>query len=165
MNKSSIYLETTILSYLAARPSRDIIIQAHQQITWDWWESQKDNYDLYISEMVIQEIMDGDSEAVKKRQLFAENIPVLKISAGIRDLASDLIKFLRLPQRAEPDAIHLAFAINYEINFLLTWNCAHLANGLVINKLKNFEIKTASSIPVIVTPEELLSGGEDYAMD
>ncbi|MBU2600046.1 type II toxin-antitoxin system VapC family toxin [bacterium] len=165
MEKSTLYIETTILSYLAARSSRDIIVQAHQQITWDWWESQQKNYELYISEIVLQEIMRGDPEAAKKRESFTSNLAILDMSDAVRNLARELVKFLKLPKLAELDALHLSFAIEYEIDYLLTWNCSHLANGLIISKLKEFELKTSRVTPVIVTPEELLSGGEENEVE
>jgi len=115
--------------------------------------------------MVIQEIIEGDAEAVKRRQIFTNEISILSITNKVKDLANKLMKVLALPQRAEPDALHLAFAMQYDMDFLLTWNCTHLANGLIISKLKEFEIKTSQNIPVIVTPEELIPGGEDDAMD
>ncbi len=165
MRKPTLYIETTILSYLAARPSRDIIVQAHQQITWDWWGSQRKNYELYISEIVLQEIMEGNPEAAKKRKSFIDNLAILDISDAVRNLARELAKFLNLPQRAELDALHLSFAIEYEMNYLLTWNCSHLANGLIISRLKEFELETSRLVPVIVTPEELMSGGEEDEVD
>ena len=165
MEKPTLYLETTILSYLAARPSRDIIVQAHQQITWDWWESERENYELYISEIVLQEIMGGDPEAAERRQSFISNLAILDMSDAVRNLAYELAKFLNLPQRAELDALHLSFAIEYEMDYLLTWNCSHLANGLIISRLKEFELETSRLVPVIITPEELMSGGEENEMD
>ena len=165
MEKPTLYLETTILSYLAARPSRDIIVQAHQQITWDWWESERENYELYISEIVLQEIMGGDPEAAERRQSFISNLAILDMSDAVRNLAYELAKFLNLPQRAELDALHLSFAIEYEMDYLLTWNCSHLANGLIISRLKKIELETSRLVPVIITPEELMSGGEENEMD
>ena len=165
MEKPTLYLETTILSYLAARPSRDIIVQAHQQITWDWWESERENYELYISEIVLQEIMGGDPEAAERRQSFISNLAILDMSDAVRNLAYELAKFLNLLQRAELDALHLSFAIEYEMDYLLTWNCSHLANGLIISRLKEFELETSRLVPVIITPEELMSGGEENEMD
>ncbi len=160
MKISTVYIETTILSYLAARPSRDIIVQAHQQITWDWWEYQRGNYNLYISEIVLQEIIRGDIEVAKRRESFISNISILDMSEAVQELSLELIQFLKLPRNAELDALHLSFAIEYEMNYLLTWNCSHLANGLIISKLKKFELKQSRLMPVIVTPEELMSGGE-----
>lgn len=164
MEKPTLYVETTVLSYLAARPSRDIIVQAHQQITWDWWESERENYELYISEIVLQEIVEGDPIAAQRRESFMGNLVILDMSDAVRNLARELEKFLNLPKRAELDALHLSFAIEYEINYLLTWNCSHLANGLIISRLKEFELKTSRVTPVIVTPEELISGGEENEM-
>lgn len=153
------------MSYLAVRPSRDIIVQAHQQITWDWWESQRKNYELYISEIVLQEIAGGDPEAAKRRESFIGNLGILDMSDAVRNLARKLAKFLDLPKHAELDALHLSFAIEYEIDYLLTWNCSHLANGLIISRLKRFELKASRLTPVIVTPEELMSGGEENEVD
>lgn len=165
MKKPTLYIETTILSYLAARPSRDIIVQAHQQITWDWWESRRKNYELYISEIVIQEIMEGDPEAAKRRKSFISNLAILDIADEVRNLARELAKFFNLPQRTALDALHLSFAIEYEMDYLLTWNCSHLANGFMIRRLKDFEFATSRPVPVIVTPEELMSGGEENEVD
>ncbi|OIN95623.1 hypothetical protein AUJ66_08885 [Candidatus Desantisbacteria bacterium CG1_02_38_46] len=159
MKKPTLYFETTIISYLAARPSRDIIVQAHQQITADWWESCRQQYELYISEMVIQEIAIGNGEAVKRRQSFISSLKILNLTDEVHQLAKELAKFLRLPKRAEIDALHLGFAIEYEMDYLLTWNCSHLANGGIIGKLKEYELEGGRPVPVIVTPEELLSGG------
>lgn len=164
MNKPTIYIETTVISYLAAHPSRDIIVQAHQQITWEWWKAQRLNYELYISGVLLQEIMKGDIDAVTRRKSFIKDLAVLDISDEVRNLAVELTKFLNLPQRAELDALHLSFAIEYGIDYFLTWNCSHLANGRIISKLKEFELKESRIVPVIVTPEELI-GGEEYEMD
>ncbi|ODS42556.1 MAG: hypothetical protein MSIBF_04380 [Candidatus Altiarchaeales archaeon IMC4] len=164
MKKPTLYIETTILSYLASRPSRDIIVQAHQQITQDWWDSQRKNYELHISAIVLQEIARGDPDASKRRELFTDDLAILDVSDAVRNLAKELVKFLNLPQRAELDALHLAFAIEYDMDYLLTWNCSHLANGFIMSRLKEFEAKTLRSVPVIVTPEELNSTGEDNEM-
>jgi len=164
LEKPTLYLETTILSYLASRPSRDIIVQAHQQITLDWWESKRENFELYISEIVLLEIKEGDTEAAKRRESFITDLAILNMSDAVRNLAPKLTKFLNLPKRAELDALHLSFAIEYEMDYLLTWNCSHLANGLIISRLKTFELETSQSVPVIVTPEELMTGGEESEM-
>ena len=165
MEKPTLYIETTIPSYLAARSSRDIIVQAHQQVTWDWWESQRGKYELYISEIVLQEITEADIEAAKRRETFVGDLAILNMSDAVRDLARDLARFLNLPRRAELDALHLSFAIEYKMDYLLTWNCSHLANGLIISRLKQFELETSRSVPVILTPEELMSGGEENEVD
>ncbi len=165
MNKPTLYLETTVPSYLAARPSRDIVIQAHQQITWDWWKSCKENYEVYISEIVLKEIAGGDQKVAKKRHTFVKDLEILDLSEDVYQLARDLAVFLRLPKRAEMDALHLSFAVEYELDYLLTWNCAHLANGAIIRRLKKFESDHTRFVPVIVTPEELMIGGYENEMD
>lgn len=113
----------------------------------------------------MQEISGGDPGAAKKRNSYVNDLYVIDISNEVRDLAHDLTKYLNLPQRAELDSLHLAFAIEYEMDYLLTWNCSHLANGLTISKLKIFELKTSRLMPVIVTPEELMSGGEENGVE
>ncbi|RLG28783.1 DNA-binding protein [Methanosarcinales archaeon] len=101
LNKSALYLETTISSYLAARPSRDIVVQAHQQITWDWWNSCRGDYEIYISEIVLKEIAGGDQKAAERRYEFVKDLEILDISEDVRQLGRDLAVFLRLPKRAE----------------------------------------------------------------
>lgn len=165
LNKPTLYLETTVPSYLAARMSRDIVVQAHQQITWDWWNSRRENYEIYISEIVLKEIADGDQKAAERRYEFVKYLEILDISEDVRQLARDLAVFLRLPKRAEMDALHLSFATEYELDYLLTWNCAHLANGSVIHRLKKFESEHSRVVPVIITPEELMIGDYGNEMD
>jgi hypothetical protein len=165
MNKQSIYIETTIISYLAAKPSRDIIVQAHQQITHDWWDYEKDNFKLFVSEIVLQEIQVGDKEAANRRKSLIKGIEVLELKDRISKLARKLAKYLNIPPKSQLDAVLLSFAIEYQIDYLLTWNCSHLANGFIISRLKKFEQLSSRTIPVIVTPEELLLGGEKFEMD
>ncbi len=115
--------------------------------------------------MVYQEISKGDPHAVRKRESYTTDLPILAITDQVRTPAKELIEFLNLPERAKPDALHVSFAIEYQLDFLLTWNCAHLANGVIIGKLKEFERKSGKSVPVIITPEELMEGGEEIEMD
>ena len=113
----------------------------------------------------MQEIKEGDIETAKKRETFIGDLAILNMSDAVRDLARELAKFLNLPRRAELDALHLSFAIEYKMDYLLTWNCSHLANGLIISRLKQFESETSRSVPVILTPEELMSGGKENEVD
>jgi len=140
-------------------------VQAHQQVTWDWWEWHRRHYALYISEIVYQEISQGDPNAVKRRESYIADLPILELTDSVRTMAKGLIEFLNLPERAKPDALHVSFAIEYQPDFLLTWNCAHLAHGVIIGTLKEFERKSGRSVPVIITPEELMEGGEEIEMD
>ena len=136
----TLYLETTILSYLAARPSRDLIVAAHQQITYEWWHESRAKFNLFISEAVIDEIKAGDKDAATRRLAFTEGLPMLKLTDEIEILSVEYHDKLGLPQKAQMDVIHLAYVVAYEIAYLLTWNCSHLANGLVIQRLQNLVV-------------------------
>jgi predicted nucleic acid-binding protein len=138
--QSTLYLETTIPSYLAARPSRDLIVTAHQQITHDWCEQARDNFALFISEAVLDEITSGDPEAIARRQAYVENLPILKLTDEVAALAEDYQSQLKLPQNAQLDALHLAYAVVYEMDYLLTWNCKHIANGVIIQRLQSVNV-------------------------
>ena len=158
--KPRAYIETTILSYLTARPSRDLIQAAHQQITQDWWESRRGDFDLYISELVIAEISCGDPEAAKKRREIASSLPVLRSAPVAIDLADELLRLGVLPAVAADDALHLAIASVYEMRFLLTWNCRHLANAEMTESIEQAVSAWGYNPPVICTPQELMGRNE-----
>jgi hypothetical protein len=158
--KSSLYLETTIPSYLASRPSRDLIVAAHQQITHDWWLQERDNFTLFISEAVLDEISSGDPDASMRRQSFVEDLSILTLTDEVATLAKDYQNQLELPLNAQLDALHFAYAIIYEIDYLLTWNCKHIANGVIIQRLQTINMATNRHTPIIVTPEELFASPE-----
>ncbi len=156
IEKSSLYLESTIPSYLAARPSRDLIVAAHQQITHDWWYQARERFDMYISEAVLEEISAGDPDAVTRRRSFVDGLSILASTDDVADLAVEYESRLGLASVAPLDAVHLAYAAVYEMAYLLTWNCKHLANGVVIQRLQTVNLSLGRLTPVIVTPEELL---------
>jgi len=152
----SVYLESTIPSYLAARPSRDLIVAAHQQVTWDWWRTRRDEYELFISREVIGEIGRGDPEAAERRLELVAGLTSLETVDEIRTLAEAYERELGLAVGARTDLVHLAYAVLYETDYLLTWNCTHLANGHVIRRLVEVNAKTGRFTPVVVTPDVLL---------
>jgi predicted nucleic acid-binding protein len=156
----TLYLESTIPSYLAARPSRDLIVAAHQQITHEWWQQARPNFDIYISEVVVAEIRAGDPDAASRRLALVEALPILALTEEVEDLALVYQDKLGLPQRARLDAIHLACTVVHELDYLLTWNCTHIANGIVIQRLRAVNITLNWKTPIIVTPEELLASPE-----
>jgi hypothetical protein len=153
---ASVYLETTIPSYLASRPSRDLVVAAHQQITQDWWWRARQRFDLYISEAVLEEIRTGDAEAASRRLESVHGLPVLALTPDVRSLARVYSTKLRIPERARADIVHIACAVSYGIDYLLTWNCKHIANGYVIQQLLELNRELQRATPVLVTPEELL---------
>ena len=159
-SKPTLYLESTIISYLAAHPSRDLIVAAHQQITREWWDRARLKFDLYISQAVLDEISVGDPDAVSRRLALAAKLPILALTETVETLAKQYLNKLGLPRGASLDVVHLASAVVYEMDYLLTWNCAHLANGLVIKRLQKVNAILGRPTPIIATPEELLESPE-----
>ena len=151
----TVYLETTIPSYLAAGPSRDLVIAAHQQITHDWWQSALQRFDVYVSEAVLDEIRSGDPEAAARRLAIIERLPVLRLSEDVRSLVHEYDQRLGLVGRARADLPHFAFAVAYEVDYLVTWNCSHIANGEIIRRLMAANAELGRPTPLVVTPEEI----------
>jgi len=157
----SVYLETTIASYLAAQPSRDLIMAAHQQITHQWWLDARDRFDLYISDAVLNEIRGGDPDAAARRLAIVNGLPVLQLNDDVRNLVHEYDRRLGLVGRARADLPHFAFAVAYQMDYLVTWNCRHIANGEVIRRLLDANAALHRPTPLVVTPEEILSAPEE----
>lgn len=156
INKPTLYLETTIPSYLTSKSSRDLIITSHQQITREWWDNTRTNFEIYTSQAVIDEVSAGDPIFAARRLEIIANLPLLKATNEVEDLAGQYLEKLGLPNKASLDILHLAYSVAYEMDYLLTWNCAHLANGIIIRRLQNINNSLQCKTPIIVTPEELL---------
>jgi hypothetical protein len=154
--KPRVYIETTIPSYLAARPTRDLIVAAHQEITRQWWLERRNRFDLFISQFVINEAGGGDREAAKERLRLLHGIAVLEISGQVTSLAELLIARSVIPPRAAADAAHIAVAAVHAMDFLVTWNCAHLANAMMAAEIARVCTLAGCRCPVICTPEALL---------
>ena len=153
----SVYIETTIPSYLTAAPSRDLVVAGHQQIAHAWWRTAKDRFDLFTSEAVLREVRAGDPAYAARRLKVLAGIPVLPLSQEIRSLAEWYQAELRLPAKAGADALHIALAVYYEMDYLVTWNCAHIANGHVLRALMGLNHGLGRYTPLLLTPQELLS--------
>jgi hypothetical protein len=150
-----LYLETSVISYLTARPSRDLILAAHQQITGDWWDFKRQNFQIFVSQLVIQEAGAGDSEAAQKRLQALENIPLLDLTPEVLALAKALLDDGILPTQAKEDALHLAVAAVHKMDFLLTWNCRHIANPDILRRIILWHSDSSiHQFPVICTPAE-----------
>jgi predicted nucleic acid-binding protein len=155
--KPRIYLETTIISYVTAKPSRDLILAAHQELTNEWWEYRRKHFELFVSELVIQEAQAGDKAAAQKRLGILESIPLLELNEQVLSLARALMG-KAIPKKAVEDALHISLAAIHGMDYLLTWNCKHIANAE-----REHEIAAICRIhgfmpPVICTPEELMGG-------
>jgi len=154
--KPRLYLETTIPSYLTSRPSRDLIIAGHQQITREWWTERRSRFDTFISQLVIDEAEAGDPEAMRDRMKAIRDLPLLEITPEVEQLAAAILASGSIPQRAVTDAAHIAVASVHGMDFLLTWNCAHIANAAIIRTVADICRQCGHDCPVICTPEELL---------
>ena len=159
-----VYVETTIPSYLTSRLSRDIVVAAQQQITREWWDESRPYFLLYVSEAVLDECRSGDQELAQRRMSVITELPILRITNEVIKLAETYAQILEIPERAKVDAIHLSVAVTYEVDYLLTWNCKHLAHGGVRTKIHRYNRINELHEPMIVTPLELM-GGRDHEME
>jgi hypothetical protein len=152
----SVYLETTFLSYLVARPSRDLLVAAHQQATQEWWANRRSAFANCISQVVIDEISAGDPAEVQKRLAMIGGLPVLEITEAAELLTQAIMAADILPPHAVRDAAHVAVAAVHAIDYLLTWNCKHLANAQIARRITLVCEKLGRRMPIICTPEELM---------
>ena len=155
-----VYIESTIPSYVVARPSGDSVQAARQELTRDWWAICRRDFGLYISEIVMQEISEGDRDAVARRLAAVRGIPLLPMSESANSLTNDIIQSGILPARAARDAAHIAIASVHGAEFLLTWNCKHIANAVNYSRLRSIAENGGFQLPVICTPEELSHYGK-----
>ncbi len=153
----TVYIETSIPSYLTARPSRDVRTAAWQQITTQWWDLEKPNYDLFTSELVLAEASAGDSDAAQRRLSSLEGIPELALTDETKTLASLLMSNGGVPAHAQADALHIATACVHKIDYLLTWNCRHIDNAVRKPIVRSICDAAGYTCPEICTPLELLS--------
>jgi predicted nucleic acid-binding protein len=148
-------LETTIPSYLVGRPSRDLLVAAHQEIKRDWWELRRSEFDLYVSELVLQEVRAGDASLANQRLELLRDVPVLDASSEILELAEDLVARGPIARYAAVDAVHIATATVYGCEYLLTWNCRHIANAELYWGIRRVVGEYGYEAPNLCMPEEL----------
>lgn len=159
--KPTVYLETSVISYLAALPSRDLLTAAHQQITHLWWRTRRSSFDLFVSQLVIDECMAGDADAAARRIALVGELQLLDVGPEVTDLARYLASSIPLPPRAATDAFHIAIAARHGIDYLLTWNCAHIANAELRPRIDRGCVARGYAPPILCTPEELIGGQAD----
>jgi PIN domain len=152
----TVYIETTIPSYLAAKPSSVPSIASDQRATHYWWENERPGYRVYTSRFTLDEAAGGDSAAAARRLDWIKNIPRLPIMPEAEQLASDIAKLLRLPPKAIMDASHVALSILHKMDYLLTWNCTHLANPVLQKELVEYCGYHELHVPIICTPSGLI---------
>ena len=155
--KSSVYIETSIPSYLTARPSRDVRAVAWQQITLEWWDTARQNYELFTSELVITEASAGNQAAAERRLSVLGDIPQLDVDDQAKKLAELLIVNAGVPISARIDALHVAVAVVHKMGYLLTWNCRHMSNAVKRPVIRSICLNAGYVCPEICTPTELLT--------
>ncbi len=156
--KRKVYIETSVISYLTARPSKNVIEAGHQQSTYMFWD-KRGEFELFASELVLTECAAGDPEAASKRLAALQGIHLLEITAHSIELAKDLVAVGIFPSKASEDALHISIATVHFADYLLTWNCRHIANPEIQARIsENFRLK-GLFLPFICTPDELL--GDD----
>jgi predicted nucleic acid-binding protein len=155
MVKAKVYVETTVVSYLAAPPSRDIVVAGHQETTRAWW-TRRDRFELFVSQAVVEEASHGNAVAAAQRMALLDGIPVLGLTAEIDAIANQLLRAAAGPAKARIDAIHIAVAAVSRLDYLVTWNLTHIANAAIRGKIEQTCRGAGLQAPVICTPEELL---------
>lgn len=152
----SVYIETTIISYLVSRPSRDILVAAHQQMTHEWWSRRREQFECFVSQVVLDEVQAGNDEAAERRMAGIADFPVLEATVEAEGLTKAIVEAGAIPKQAVRDAAHIAVAAINDIDYLLTWNCRHLANAQIIRGVSAVCEARGYNMPMICTPEELM---------
>jgi len=153
----SLYLDTSVIGYVASRLSRDDLTAAHQLLTRDWWSLHRHRFELHVSELVLFEASRGDSQAARERLQLVENLPVLHITEEARNLADRIFRATALPDKAASDAVHLALSAVNAMDFLATWNFTHIANAVVLKAVNRICRDNGYEPPIVCTPEELMT--------
>ncbi|ETW95174.1 MAG: DNA-binding protein [Candidatus Entotheonella gemina] len=153
---ATVYIETSIIGYLTSRPSRGLITAANQQLTYDWWHEHRQQFDLFVSQFVIDECAAGDVVAAKERLDVLVNIRQLEVTEAVESLAQALLDQVPLPGKAQVDALHIATATIHGMEYLLTWNCTHIANAILRPRVEAICRSLGYEPPTICTPQELM---------
>ena len=152
----TVYIETSIIGYLTARPSNNLILMANLEATRQWWETRRDQFTLYISQVVLDEVARGDAEIATRRLEILRDFPLLEVREAVQNLAAQFLTKSNLPPKAADDALHIAAATVYGLDYLLTWNCRHIANAQIQKKLAQVSLDAGYELPTICTPYELM---------
>lgn len=152
----TVYIETSVISYLVADPSRDLVTAANQQVTRDWWQRRRANFACLACQEVVIEASRGDPEQVRRRLAVLATLPRVAVSADAQELARLFLATGCLPPKAARDAVHLAVATAIAADYLLTWNCRHLANAQILKRLEREAQCAGRPLPHVCTPLELM---------
>ena len=150
----TVYIETSIVGYLTARSTKNLIHAANIEVTKDWWKLCRSAFRLYVSQVVLDEVMEGDIEMAVKRSEVLKGLPLLKLSQAAQELARQFLATSNLPPKAADDAVHIAATV-HGMDYLLTWNCKHIANAQIQKKLSEICLNFGYELPTICTHYEL----------
>lgn len=156
--KPKVYIETSIFSYLTARLSNDLRVAANQSITIEWWDTRRSHFELFVSELVTAEAHLGDPDLAQRRLDAIGTLPKLDVTEKVRELARNLVSKGPIPDIAEMDAYHIAVAAVNGMEYLLTWNCTHIANAVMRPQIEEICRQEGFEPPIICTPQELMEG-------
>lgn len=156
-----IYIESTIPSYVVARPARDLLQAARQQLTRDWWDLPREKHELFTSQIVLDEIAFGEKVMAQLRLELLQGVPLLQVTDTVKEFARQVLSSGLLPVTADRDAAHIALASAYEMDILLSWNCRHIANATIQARLRRLAESAGFTLPVICTPEELMENDHE----
>jgi hypothetical protein len=150
-----VYIESSVISYITAKPSRDLIVLARQALTIEWWESKRNKYEICISELVLQEIASGDPVAAQKRIDVVSDVQNLEITLAAKELANILISEGAVPKNSLEDALHISTVAVQGVEYLLTWNFKHINNASTRSKITHVIENFGYISPILCSPEEL----------
>jgi predicted nucleic acid-binding protein len=156
MPKPSVYLETTVIGYLTSRMPRDLLTAAHQVLTREWWEAHRSRFTLHVSDFVVEEVGRGNAEAAQERLQVLVGVIVLPTPVEAVALGRLLVDRHLLPKKATWDAFHIAVAALHKMDYLLTWNCKHIANAETRDQIATTIRQEGYKAPILCTPEELM---------
>jgi predicted nucleic acid-binding protein len=153
---ATVYIETSIVSYLRQRPSSQVVMAARQLLTHQWWSNERGNYELVTSQYVLDEASAGDPVLAAERLESLGGIPLLPLDPQIGVIAAEIMSRAILPPKAAIDALHIALVAHHRIQYLLTWNCKHIANARILPRIHEVLTKLGCPIPIVCTPEEMV---------
>lgn len=153
----TVYVETSIVSYLRQRPSSQVVMAARQLLTHEWWNNERSKYELVVSQYVIDEASAGDPTLAAERLESLDGIPLLPLAPEIARIADEIMNRAILPPTARTDALHIAIVAHHRIQYLLTWNCRHIANAIILPRIHKLLNDLSMPIPIICTPEEMMA--------
>lgn len=157
MARPTVYIETSIISYLVGwLHPRNPIVAGNQMLTRDWWENRRQDFDLFSSGAVIDEALKGDPRRASERLELLSHMTMLSVTSAARELATVLLRETRLPRKADIDALHIAIAAIHGVEYLLTWNCRHIANANILPAVYNVCRASGYEAPLVCTPQELI---------